>query len=924
MSTPLEPSDPRVRPPAAARWLLGRLLPEDVRDALLGDAEERFQEDVRRRGRTMASLHYWSELVRSRWMTMHWETSRKAGPMDARPDGKHAPLPARLMDQLAGDVKHGLRGLARAPGFALAAILTLGLGTGAATAVFSLVDGILLRPLPFREPERLVNIFAFNTERGLPKEPVSPVSFLDYRGADRVFEDAAAWWRPENNLSDDVDAPIRVSSVEVSENLFDVLGVTPVLGRAFPRDSTLYGSDPEVVISNRLWHDRFAADPGVLGRSVRLNGAPFTIVGVLPAGFNYPEDTDVWQRLVWNLAQHSRSARFMGAVARLRPGVSVEQADAELQGVSLRLEQEFRDSNLGWRTMVTPVVAEITGAFRPALFALLVAAGALLLIACMNVANLLLARSTSRVSEVALRTALGASRRRVIGQLLVESGLIAGLGAALGFLTAALAMRAFVAWAPIEIPRADMVRLTGSVLLFAVSCAAATVLVFGLAPALMLSRAPMSGADLGRTRGASSNSTQQRIRGGLVAVQLGLAITLLAGAGLLVRSVAVMLRVDAGVRPAQVVTANLELPAGQYQQWTDVQRFYAELQDALAQRPGVSAAGASNFLPLEAGWRVPFVIPDQPTDAANAPIAQYHTIDEGWLGALGVPLIAGRGFAADDDANAPGVIVVNEALVRRHFPGENVIGRRVIMMAGGIGPLGRRLTDPGTANPEVEIVGVVGDVRNASATSRGIVALNGTALLTDVEPVIYFPQRQFPFRNMNVFVRGPLPSAALLELVRETVAGIDPTLPIAEAATVERVLEAPADPNRLVMSVLGVFAAVALTLAAIGIYGVLSYAVDARRREIGIRMALGAAPGQVMAMVMRQGLWLGLAGGIIGLVGAVLVGRLLGSLLFQVSATDPLTLASVTGLVTGAALIACWIPGRRAASLEPSRTLGND
>jgi predicted permease len=816
----------------------------------------------------------------------------------------------RLLEGLARDVRVGIRAMARSPGLSLAAVLTLGLGTGAATAVFSLVDGVVLRPLPYPEPERLVSLRETRLEQGLDREPLSPVNFLDYRSMGGVFEDAAAWWRPEVNLSDEAGDPIRVSTVEASENLFAVLGVEAVIGRTFPIDSTLFGEDLEVVISHRLWRSRFGADPAVLGRTVRLNGTPYEIVGVLEPGFHHPDDTDVWQRLRWDLSQHSRGAHFMGSVARLNPGVTVRAANARLEVLTSRLGEEHPGTNAGWSVRALPLGAEIAGAFRPGLLALLAAAGLLLVIACINVANLLLARGMSRRAEIAVRAALGANRRRLLSQLLIESGMLALAGAAVGFVTALAGLRAFLAWTPIDIPRAGEVAVNPAVLGFAILVAVLTALIFGLAPALALSRTRLHDSLREGGRGGGTGGSGGRGRNALVVAEVALAVVLLAGAGLLIRSVVGMLNVDAGVRSEDVVTANVQLPGAQFT-WDDVSAFYAELVTNLNANPAIAAAGLSNVRPLEPGWRVTFGVDGGTTTVGEAPIGQYQTVDEGWFDALGIRPLSGRTFARTDDAENPPVVIINEALARRHWPDGSAVGRHVTITVNGIGPLGLRLTSASSESLEHEIVGVVSNVRNASLGNAP-------------EPTIYFTQRQFPFRNMFIFARGPAGAQDVLGAIRREVALLDPTLPLAQASSLDRLLAAPADPPRLVMLVLAVFAALALSLAAIGVYGILSYLVTTRRREIGIRMALGAQPGMVMWMVLRQGVVLGVAGIAIGGVGAALSGRLLSSLLFDVQPADPVTLVMVTVAALAVTIAACLVPGRRAAATQPMRSLRNE
>lgn len=802
------------------------------------------------------------------------------------------------------DIRFALRTFRLNLGFSSAAVLALGLGVGAATAVFSLLNGVVLRPLPYQEPERLVMLWESNSARGLERDPVSPVNLVDYRRVTSAFADVAAWWRPEVNLVDGAGEPIRVSTVEASENLFDVLGVQPILGRGFPVDSTLHTLDQsEAVISHRLWRNRFGGERSVIGRSLRLNGYSYTIVGVMPPSFQFPEETDVWQRLGWDLSQHSRGAHFMNAVGRLRPGVTLERANAELRALTTRLEREFPATNRGRGAYAVPLAADVAGVFRPGLFALLGASGLLLLIACINVANLLLARAAARQTEVAVRSALGASRVRLVRQFFFESLVLAGAGTLLGFVVAIAAVRAFLSWTPIDIPRADEVGVSGVVLLFTAAVAVLTALIFGLTPALLASRANLQSAMKESSRGATGRSARHA-RSVLVVAEVALAVALLSGAGLLIRSVAALLQEESGVVAANVVSVDVQLPDADYQDWLRVERFYSALLPALRQQPQLAEVGASNFLPLEAGWRIPFIVVGaEPSPTGEPPSAQYHTVDEGYFRTLGIPLLKGRQFEARDDADAPGVVIVNESLARTHWPGEDPVGKRIQALARGIGPLGRRLV---TENVH-EVVGVVADVKNSS-------------LKAEAEPAIFSTARQFPFRKMYLVARGSGDAGALTSVIRAEVQRLDPNLPLGEVRTIERVLSASADPPRFVMLLMTIFAALALLLAAVGIYGILSYNVNQRAREIGVRLALGARPADVVRLVLSEGLTLAVAGAALGVIGALAGARWLASMLYGVAPTDPLTLGAVVLIVLVVALLACAAPGRRAALADPMQT----
>ena len=810
------------------------------------------------------------------------------------------------MDTLSSDIRFAVRGLLRSPTFALTAILALGLGIGATAAVFSLLQAVVLRPLPFTEPAQLVSIWDSNREKALTREALSPVNFGDYRALTDVFADAAAWWRPQLNLTDGTGDPIRVTAVETSENLFDVLGVRPALGRSFTVHPFLFGGENEAIISHRLWQTRFGGDPALIGRAIRLNGFPYTVVGIMPPGFGFPGDTDLWQQLQWDLRNHSRGAHFMESVARLKPGVTAERANQSLAALGVRLGNEFRATNAGWTPRATPLDQDIAGVFRPGLFALFGASALLLLIACINVANLLLARASVRRREVALRAAIGASRHRLVRLFLTESVVLALAGALVGLAIAVLSVKSLLVFSPIRIPRAETVGIDGAVLLFSTAVSALTALAFGLAPAVLTSRADLQDA---LKDGAKGTATQGRaLRSALVVAEVALAVMLLSGAGLLVRSVDQLLQVNTGVDAQSVITVDLQLPDAAYREWERVDQFYTSLTRALADRPEIVAAGPATFLPLAPGWRLPFtVVGAAPVAASDAPMAQVISADAGYFAALRVPVVRGRAFEAHDDAASVPVVIINETLAKRMWPGDDPIGRRIRTGTRQIGPLARRIV----LGDEHEVIGVVRDIRNAS-------------LRQDVEPALYFAPRQFPARKMELVVRGRGDLPTLAALVREEVRRLDPALPLGEVKTMDRVLSSLADPPRFIMGLMTAFAAVALVLAAVGIYGMLSYAVSHRRREFGIRLALGARPSGVLRLIVREGLTLATAGCVLGVAGTYVGGRSLAGFLFGVRPGDPATLGAVLAVVLVVATIACVVPGRRAAAEDPAGALRAD
>ncbi|MGE3274779.1 MAG: ADOP family duplicated permease [Vicinamibacterales bacterium] len=809
-----------------------------------------------------------------------------------------------------------LRQFRQHPGFVLVTTLVLGLGTAAAATVYSVVDAVILRPLPFEQPDRLVTIWDTNADQALSHDPISPVNFMDQRALP-VFEDAAAWWRPGVNLVDPGMDPARVRTIEVSGNLFAVLGTTPQVGPGFPDGGPLFDRERIAVISDRLWRTRYAADPGLIGRQLALNDEPYTIVGVMPPGFHFPDDVDVWQRLTWDMTQHSRSAHFMEAVARLSDGTTVPQAQAAIDTLWTHIEDEFgatRNSpGKGWGSRLVPLLDEQLGYYRPALIVLFGAVGVLLLIAVLNVASLVLTRALSREREIGVRIAMGASPRQLLTQLAAESLVLSGAGALVGLAAAAAALPLLVALTPVEIPRLGEATLNPGVLAFCVAVAGITAVVFGLVPSLLLLRgnvtADLKSGERGSSRGA------RRIYTVLVTAEVALACALLASSALLVRTVAQMVDTPLGVQADEVLVTSIQLsgrevPEGASigEQWRAVAAAHTQVLDAIRQQPGVVSAGSSNFLPLQIGWRGPFVLDGQPWPARidDAPQMQLHSVSEDWFETMGATVADGRLFTPFDGPDSPAVVVVNDAFVRRYLPDAPPVGRVIRLAASGIGPLGVNLmADAGhrQGGYPFEIIGVVRDVRN--------VPLGQTT-----EPAIYTSTRQFPFGEVYVGVKATDTRTAIAA-VREALRRVAPDVPMGLTATWgARFAEQTAEP-RLLMSVLLFFGALAALLAALGVYGLFSWSVALRTRELAIRMTLGAKPSGVGGLVVRQSLLLVGAGLAAGLVLVRLSEGALSRVLYEVTPGDFRSLATAAALLVAAALVACVPPALRAMRVDP-------
>jgi putative ABC transport system permease protein len=803
--------------------------------------------------------------------------------------------------ELGQDLRFAGRQLWKSPVFTLVAVLTLALGIGATTAIFSVVYGVVLRPLPFREPERLVRAY-FVSPEGEKQGAFSVPNFLDWRAASHRLADATPAHGGTLNLSGDGAEPERLQAAWVGANYFQVLGIPPLAGRTFAPGEDRPDAPRVAVLSEKLWRQRFGADPRLIGRSITLNGQPYAVVGILRRGVQLPSAADVWVPMVFSAQDlGQRGAVFFGAVARLAPGSTLRQAEAEAEVIGRRLARQYPEDNASYfKTMaLAPLQETMVGDVRKKLLFLLGAVALVLLIAAANVANLLLVRAAAREGEIVIRSALGAGRARIVRQLLTESLVLALAGGAAGVALAAWVTRALIALGPRGIPRLDQVGLDGTVLLFALGISLLTGVLFGLAPALQTSRTDLSGVIREGTRG-SRGRAGTRARSVLVVVEMALAVVLLAGAGLLIRSFQRLQEVDAGFQAAHVVTFNLTLPEGRYSDGGKLRAFMGGLLDRLRSLPGVDAVGATVYgMPFSGQVNVlDFTVvgrPPRPVGQEESMRVAAATPD--YFRTMGIRILRGRAFSPRDRNGAPPVTVINQAAARRYFPNEEPVGHRL--------DLGMRVDGVRQGG---EIVGVVADFKQ-------------DALEQKVEPQLFVPFDQVPMESLGVVLRSSADPQVVAAAVQAKVRELDPDLPVYGLQPMTEAVAAATSQSRFYVLLLGGFAMIALVLAAVGIYGVIAYAVRQRTQEIGIRMALGASRDGVLRMVVGQGMALALMGAAAGLAGAFVAARGLRSLLFEVSASDPATYAGVALVLVAVAAVASYLPARRAARTEPSLAL---
>jgi putative ABC transport system permease protein len=802
------------------------------------------------------------------------------------------------------DLRYAVRTLAGRPSYTIAALATLALAIGATTAIFSVVYGVLLRPLPYHEPDRLVQLWETNPSRNWTEATIAPANLLDWRQRNRVFDDIAFYIGSDSraaSLTDYVftesgDAE-RLQGLRVSTNFFDVLGVAPMIGRTFrPEESTL-GQHAVVVLSERFWRQRLGADPDVAGREISLSGTTYLVVGVMPDRFRFDwARPDFWAPLAYSPAQlgQMRVPHWLRAVARLKPGVTVERAREDMTRIAAELEREYPASNAQMDVGLGSLDDWFVGNVRTVLLVFLGAVAFVLLIGCANVASLMLARAADRGREMAVRTALGASRLRLVRQLLAESVVLGGAGAAIGTAIAWSTLGLLVAAIPPDVPRLDEVRIDLTVLAFVAAVSVATVVFFGLAPALQAARVDAAPALKDGSRGTAAAGL--RFRRAIVVVEVALAVALVAGAGVLLRSFDRLQRVDTGIDPRGVLTASLALPRLDYDTPEKTVAFWEELVQGLRALPGVTAAGGSTRIALQGyDWTGDLSIEGRPGVWGRE--LRHKQVVPGYFEAIGLPLLGGRSFLPTDDASAPPVVVVNAALAREFFPGEDPVGQRISFQR-----------PDAAAHTWRTVIGMVADEKQ-------------DGLAAAVKPEVYVSHRQQPQYAMNIVLRAAVPPASLVSDVRRIVRAVDPAVPLYRVQTLEQIVAESTARERFTVLLLGSVAALALVLAAVGVYGVVAYTVSSKTMEIGLRIALGARPGDIVRMVQAEGLRMVAVGLALGLGLALLTSGALASLLFETAPADPWTFAAVALFLVLVTLIATMLPARRASRVEPVTAL---
>jgi predicted permease len=801
------------------------------------------------------------------------------------------------------DLRYGVRQLWSNPGFTIVILLTLALSIGANSAIFSVINGVLLKRLPYPQADRLVRIFLSSAD--YPKFPLNPFDFRDFRARNRSFEGIAAFTRGDAQLSG-FGEPVRLYGFGVTAAYFRVLGLQPQMGREFDYAAEIPGNGLQVILSDRLWRTRFNADPDIIGRKITLNMQPFTVIGVMPAGTVHPgneyhsmaygEDVDLWWPFSFAGDPNRRGSHFIEGIGRLKTGVTPEQAESEMNAIMAQIEREHGGG--GWTVLIVPLYHEIVGGSRRMLFVLLGAVGMVLLIACANAANLLLARASSRQREIAVRLAVGAPRLRVIRQLMTESLLISIVAGALGLALAFGGVKALVSFLPADFPRAQDIHVSVPVLVFTFMISALTGIIFGVAPAFQAARLdPRQGLQKGG-RATTAGKHQSRLRNALVVSEVSLSCILLIGAGLMLRSLLNQLNLDSGFQKEHVLTATLSLPHATYNKNEKTGLFCNQLAGNLRALPGIENAGVGSDLPWtgydeNAGFNIEGKKPPPHQEFHG----RYHMATPGYFEALGVPLVAGRFFNEGDRKDSLPVILVNRVMAERYWPGESVIGKRITF------------DDNPKDKDWLTVVGVVGNIKDQPNSSGA-------------EPAYWWPELQSAWSNdMSVVIRAHADTQLLSDALRNEVHRLDPNLAVADVRLIDRIVDSSVSTPRFAVVLVGMFAGLAILLAAIGTYGVISYSVSQRTSEFGVRMALGAPRSALMNLVLSHAMKLSGLGAVLGLLAAFAVAPLLKSLIFGVSPADPATFGLVAAIVILVALLAGYVPARRATATDPMNAL---